>query len=442
MFSISNFSLKYKNYFSLLLSLMPASFIAGNLIINLNILILVISALIIFKKEVFRIKYFLLDKFIFLFFLLILLTGIFNDYFFYSIDLAQLSWKGYFGTTIKSIFFLKYLFLFIILRFLVENKLIILKYFFISCSICSLFVCFDIFFQFTFGQDIFGYQISPTRKLSGPFGDELIAGGFIQRFSIFSFFVLPIYYKSLSKLISKFFIPFLFIIFFLGIVLSGNRMPTILFIFTTSLILIFNHQTRKFLFPFIIIFSLFFTIIFNLNSKVQNNFIGFYNQVSNIVVVVLNKNSSTDNYPQYLREFESFYDTWLLNKYFGGGIKNFRYYCHVRPNIKTSSDFICNMHPHNYYLEILTETGLMGFAILTICFFLIIYKTFYKKYFIKSVLNYNNVIIPFMFLFLTEIFPIKSTGSFFTTGNATYIFLIMAILIGLYNQDNLIEKKS
>ena len=236
MFSISNFSLKYKNYFSLLLSLMPASFIAGNLIINLNILILVISALIIFKKEVFRIKYFLLDKFIFLFFLLILLTGIFNDYFFYSIDLAQLSWKGYFGTTIKSIFFLKYLFLFIILRFLVENKLIILKYFFISCSICSLFVCFDIFFQFSFGQDIFGYQISPTRKLSGPFGDELIAGGFIQRFSIFSFFVLPIYYKSLSKLISKFLIPFLFIIFFLGIVLSGNRMPTILFIFTTSLI--------------------------------------------------------------------------------------------------------------------------------------------------------------------------------------------------------------
>jgi hypothetical protein len=38
-----------------------------------------------------------------------------------------------------------------------------------------LFVCFDIFFQFVFGQDIFGYQISPTRKLSGPFGDELIA---------------------------------------------------------------------------------------------------------------------------------------------------------------------------------------------------------------------------------------------------------------------------
>ena len=439
MSSISNFSLKYKNYFSLLLSLIPASFIAGNLIINLNVLILILSALIIFKKKVFHIKYLLIDRFILLYFLLILLTAVYNDYSFY---LSDLSWKGYFGTIIKSIFFLKYLFLFIVLRFLVENKFIIFKYFFISCSICSLFVCFDIFFQFSFGQDIFGYQISPARKLSGPFGDELIAGGFIQRFSIFSFFILPVYYQSASKLISKYLIPFFFIIFFCGIVLSGNRMPTILFVFTISLILIFNQQTRKFFFPFIIIFSIFFILIFNLNSRVQMNFKVFYSQVSNIAIIMLNKDSSSTNYPEYLKEFNSFYDTWLLNKYFGGGIKNFRYYCHVRPNIKENSDFVCNMHPHNYYLEILTETGLVGLIILIICFFLILYKTFYKKYFMKSVLNYNNVIIPFMFLFISEIFPIKSTGSFFTTGNATYIFLIMAILIGLRNQDNLIEKKS
>ena len=47
----------------------------------------------------------------------------------------------------------------------------------------------------------------------------------------------------------------------------------------------------------------------------------------------------------------------LINKYFGGGIKNFRYYC-CRPSLDKNSKFICNMHPHNYYLEILTETGI------------------------------------------------------------------------------------
>ena len=440
MFQTLNSSLKNKIYFSLLLSLMPASFIAGNLIINLNILIIVISALIIFNKKVLYIKYLLLDKFIFLYFCLILFTGIYNDYFFY---INELSWKGYFSTIIKSIFFLKYLFLYLILRFLIENKIIILKYFFISCAACSLFVCFDIFFQFIFGQDIFGYKmIGSGRKLSGPFGDELIAGGYIQRFSVFSFFILPLYYQSISKFFSKYLVPFLFVIFFLGILMSGNRMPALLFILTIFLIMIFNQQTRKYFFSFVIIFSLLFTIVLNFNSEVKTNFKNFYNQVSQMSLVLLNKNSEEENYSQYLNEFNTFYDTWLLNKYIGGGIKNFRYYCHTRPNIKKDSKFICNMHPHNYYLEILTETGLVGLTILIIIFLIIFYKSFYKKYFTKSILNSNIAIIPFIFLFLTEVFPIKSTGSFFTTGNTTYLFLIIAILIGLVNQNNLIEKKS
>ena len=139
-----------------------------------------------------------------------------------------------------------------------------------------------------------------------------------------------------------------------------------------------------------------------------------------------------------MKEFAS-YDTWLMNKYFGGGIKNFRFYCHERPNIKKDSKFICNMHPHNYYLEILTETGIVGFTIISLIFFVVLYISFIKKYFLLSSLNNNNLIIPFIFLFIAEIFPFKSTGSFFTSGNATYLFLILGILIGLTRKNNLIE---
>ena len=131
-----------------------------------------------------------------------------------------------------------------------------------------------------------------------------------------------------------------------------------------------------------------------------------------------------------------------MNKYIGGGIKNFRYYCHHRPNIPKDSKFICNMHPHNYYLEVLTETGLVGFVVISIIFSLILLNTFYKKYFTKSHLQNNILIIPFIFLFIAEIFPIKSTGSFFTTGNTTYLFLIISILIGLSYKNNSIENKN
>ena len=161
-----------------------------------------------------------------------------------------------------------------------------------------------------------------------------------------------------------------------------------------------------------------------------------------MVVIAVKGDFNNKNTPQYLKEFSTFYGTWSMNKYLGGGIKNFRYYCHTRPNIEKNSQFICNMHPHNYYLEILTETGLLGMSIVLIIFLQVLYRTFYKKYFTNSSLKFNNLIVPFIFLFIAEIFPLKSTGSFFTTGNTTYIFLIMAILIGLVSKKNSIENKT
>ena len=130
-----------------------------------------------------------------------------------------------------------------------------------------------------------------------------------------------------------------------------------------------------------------------------------------------------------------------MNKYIGGGIKNFRYYCHERPNVDKNAKFVCNMHPHNYYLEILTETGLLGFFVLTLSFALLLYQSLVRKYFLKLNINFDNKIIPFIFLFIIEIFPLKSTGSFFTTGNTTYLFLLMGILVGLLPKDYSIENK-
>ena len=89
--------------------------------------------------------------------------------------------------------------------------------------------------------------------------------------------------------------------------------------------------------------------------------------------IITTKDFQRKDSPQYFKEFSTFYETWRLNKYIGGGIKNFRYYCHHRENIDRDSKFVCNMHPHNYYLEILTETGLIGFVILNLIFLNIIY---------------------------------------------------------------------
>ena len=44
-------------------------------------------------------------------------------------------------------------------------------------------------------------------------------------------------------------------------------------------------------------------------------------------------------------------------------------------------------------------------------------------------------------LFFVEIFPLKTTGSFFTTGNASFVFLLIAVIVGFSNKLIYFKKK-
>lgn len=431
-------------YFSFLFALLPLSFIAGNTIINLNIVFILLSALLLYKFTIFKIKIFFLDKLIFFFFILIIFTGLFNDIETIINNYDFSKWKGHFKTTFKSLAFLRFFILYFIIRYLYENGKLKLKFFFISSSLFTLFVCFDIFIQFFSGKDIFGYEIS-GRKLSGPFGEELIAGSYIQRFSLFSFFLIPLFFSRVSRYKTIFITIFLFIIIFSGIILSGNRMPLLIFLMSVMLILIFQKETRRLSVPLIIISFLTFSIFLKTNERVSNNFSNFKYQIIYLVEFVSGKKTEIESAPNYIKEFSTFYETWLMNKYIGGGIKNFRYNCNERPNISTTFNLdnrfkkrvLCNMHPHNYYLEILTEVGVIGFIIISGFFSLLLYSVILRRYFSKSTLSGNYAVVPFLFLLVSEIFPIKSTGSFFTTANATYIFLILSLTIAIMRRQKI-----
>ena len=101
------------NFFNLLLALMPFAFIAGNMIINIITILIIFFTIILFGKNLFKIKYQFLDKIIFLFFSFIIFTALINDIFY----LNKLSWGTPFATTLKSILFLKYLLKLILLFF-------------------------------------------------------------------------------------------------------------------------------------------------------------------------------------------------------------------------------------------------------------------------------------------------------------------------------------
>ena len=53
-------------------------------------------------------------------------------------------------------------------------------------------------------------------------------------------------------------------------------------------------------------------------------------------------------------------------------------------------------------------------------------------------LNKNNhemkILAPFFIVFVLEIFPFKTTGSFFTTTNATFLFIMLSFVVGLMSK--------
>jgi len=424
---------KDNNYQSKIVNLVfctyPLSFILGNVALNINTIVLVVvSSIFYFKKSLFKQNYFNSSKDIFLIFFYILLVMIINFIdlrYFNSINITHFDNSNKY-LILKSLFFLRFFFLYLIIKFLIVNDIIDFKKFFLISSIFCLFVCFDIFIQFVFNKDLFGYVPKYPRKLSGPFGPEAIAGGYIQKF-----FIFMIYFIFLLKTKKKILILLILAsISFLGIILSGNRMPFVMSVLSIFLIFIFSKKIRKYFIIFLSLIIILLAISYG-NQNIRTNYQTFITQGSKILIYPFSSNLKRNNMPEYFDEFETFYDTWQLNKFFGGGVRSFRIFCPYRKNIDPDERFSCNTHPHNYYLEIISELGLFG-ILLFVYFFL---KNI-KNSFDYILLNKNNykkkyLFLPFFILFLIEIFPLKNTGSFFSTWNATFIFIVIACLQGL-----------
>ena len=101
-FTFDNFK---QNYFNFLLALLPISFIAGNLIININVILIIFSAILFYRKKVFSLKYLLIDKLIFSYFFLIIFTGVFNDFQLQIYHEKIADSRGHFYTTMKFFIF-------------------------------------------------------------------------------------------------------------------------------------------------------------------------------------------------------------------------------------------------------------------------------------------------------------------------------------------------
>ena len=448
----------------------PLWFIVGNLAVSINILLFIAVSLILIKKEQLTFRFNNLNWLLIIFFSYFFISttihylnpGILND------RLEHVSLEN--NPIFKSFMLVRFLILIIVLDTLFFNKILGFKKLFLSSLICTSFVSFDVILQYLTGSDLFGYKTLYTWN-SGPFGDEKIATTFIKNFSFFSFFYIFETYKD--KKFSKILFIFTITFYLLAALLAGNRMSMILFLFGCFIIIFFIKNLRIIMSLSLIIFASFFFLLIK-NDKNFNHAYGVLFSDINIARLITN-NKNVDTKPKkniegkiiendvkkkdaaskksvdliprsviFLRHsgYNRVYNTsimmWKKRPLTGFGLKSFRFKCwdmleknNIERKIsKRPQKIVCANHAHNYYLEFLSEAGIIGTLLLVIFFLILLRDSFsYLKRHKQQINSEINLLVPIIILFLLEIWPIKSTGSFFTTWGATFFWLNIGLLI-------------
>ncbi len=386
------------NSFGLLLLLLPIFFISGPFLPDLTISAMAIFGLYYFLKN----KICVINKNFFVFFLF------FYFYLIFISIISPISPKPF----ESSLFFIRYLFFFI------TATIILFKYqshdfnymgifFLIILSV----LFFDSLLQFITNKNILGYEKFHPIRVSSFFGDELILGAFISKFIpiLLSVLVLSNIKKKLLLILISLILAFIIVL------LSAER--TALFIFCLFLFLlsfkpIITIRFKLILLSFILI--LFTALIFSKNTLKDRIIYLSFSQITH--------GSSVNIFsPQHTSHYKTGYSIFLDNKIFGAGPKSFRYLC-SDPKYNFDEN-ACSTHPHNYAIQLLSETGLIGFIIFLFFYFWLIYIFISKKDVSLSIISAG---------LLSMFFPLIPSNNFFNNWNIGLISFNLAFMLYIH----------
>jgi O-antigen ligase len=143
--------------------------------------------------------------------------------------------------------------------------------------------------------------------------------------------------------------------------------------------------------------------------------------------------------PDHIGLFTSAIDIFQKNIFFGSGVKTFRINCRYTDENKIISlkkkapginmNF-CSTHPHNYYLQLLAETGIIGFLFIFLIFLKLSFNYLKQMYFlINNKKEINKSYICILTGLIVMIWPLATTGSFFNNWICSNFFLTIGIYL-------------
>ena len=136
----------------------------------------------------------------------------------------------------------------------------------------------------------------------------------------------------------------------------------------------------------------------------------------------------------YILHYKSGYAVFKNYPLFGVGNKNYR--IETNNNRFTKKNYFPDTHPHQIYLEFLSEHGIVGTVFfLSIIFFLILKN-------IKSCIVSKNLLqLGALSFVIINFLPILPSGAFFSDFNTTLFFINFSIFLACNPSSNIFNRK-
>ena len=328
-------------------------------------------------------------------------------------------------TLAYSLFFIRWPIFAMALSYWILNDIKSLKKFFISMTIVLTFIIFDTWWQFLFDYDIFGYEKYPNGRLTGPFDSNRYVGAWIAKLVLLPPMFL-ILYKKLKLQFYKNHLTYIFFIvssiLFLSVFITGERMAILLilaniFIMFIGIILDKMFSLKKMVMLLLISFFGIFCFAYSFPDTTQR---AYFSSVRKIF------NWKTSDYGLV---WQSAYDVWMQSPLIGVGLHKYREACenlgiYGSSYLDAIGSGVC-FHPHNISLQLLSETGIIGFILFYIMICVLTFsslKTFYmKKLWLSFALVFNVIFTCFL--------PIASSTSFFANKYGAIIWLLVGVML-------------